>query len=300
MDIKQLEYFVEIVNSKCNLSIASKKLHISQPALSSIIRNFEAEENIRLFERYNGRLQNLTHSGEIFYKNALLILENYQTMLRDLRETSVQYKGKVKIGIPPFILSVAFSDILPAMILDHPDIEFEIVEQGAFELQKALIAKNLDFAVLLQPVEMNHKGAMNEYLLAKSELTAFMHMDTPLAQYKKIAWSQLHDQPIAIFNDSFLIHHHLMNQFNIHAIRPKISITSSCWDFLMLSVRNSNFVTILPSTVSNLFQIPNIVERPFQDPIPWKVALYQAKKSRYSRVEKYVLEMILDHFGVKR
>ncbi len=38
MDIKQLKYFVEIVKSGFNLSIASKTLHISQPALSQIIK----------------------------------------------------------------------------------------------------------------------------------------------------------------------------------------------------------------------------------------------------------------------
>lgn len=43
MDITQLKYFVCIVESDYNLSAASKKLHISQPALTQYIRKFEDE-----------------------------------------------------------------------------------------------------------------------------------------------------------------------------------------------------------------------------------------------------------------
>ncbi|MCL2852482.1 MAG: LysR family transcriptional regulator [Defluviitaleaceae bacterium] len=296
MDIKHLEYFVEIVNSKFNLSVASKKLNISQPALSAIVRNFEAEENIRLFERYNGRLQNLTPSGEIFYKNSLTLIENYQNMINELRESSVQYKGKVRIGIPPLILSVCFSDILPAMILENPDIEFEIIEQGAYELRKLLISKNLDFAVLLQPIDIS-PGITNEYLLQKSELTAFMNSGNPLCKEKKIRWNQMNGQPIAIFHDTFMIHHHLVDQFRIQGVHPKISVMSFNWDFLLLSTKNSSLITILPSPISTMLNVPNVVERHFHDPIPWRVMLHQPKKNRYSHIEKYILKRILSYFN---
>ncbi|MCL2616215.1 MAG: LysR family transcriptional regulator [Defluviitaleaceae bacterium] len=296
MDIKNLEYFVEIVNSKYNMSVASKKLNISQPALSAIIRNFEIEENILLFERYSGRLQNLTPSGEILYKNSLILIENYNNMLSDLRESSVRYKGKVRIGIPPLILSVCFSDILPTMMLNNPDIEFEIVEMGAYELRKLLVSKNLDFAVLLQPIDIS-PGITNEYQLQKSELTAFMSSNNPLAQEGKIFWSQMHGQPIAIFDNTFMIHHHLMDQFRIQGVHPKISIMSSHWDYLLFSTKSTDLVAILPSPINTMLNVPNVVERHFDDPVSWRVILHQPKKSRYSHLEKYVLKLMLDYFN---
>ena len=295
MDIRHLEYFVEVVNSKCNLSAASKELRISQPALSAVIRKFEEEEKICLFERYGGRLQNLTHSGEIFYKNAVEIIANYQNMMNDLRESSVNYKGRIKIGIPPLILSVAFSELIPRMILDNPDIKFEIIELGAFELKKMIVSQSLDFAVLLQPVDIG-PGVTHEFLLYKGELTAFMAAENPLAQNETLAWNQLNGQPMSIFNSDFMIHHHLMDKFKALNIRPKISATSANWDFLLLSTQNTNLVTVLPSSINELVNIPDIVERNFHDPIPWQIALHQPKKSRYSHVEKHVLKTITSYF----
>ena len=78
MDIKQLKNFVVIVESDFNLSETSKKIHISQPALSQMFLHFEREENIELFKRSNGRLQSLTPAGENFYYTAIELLKQYE------------------------------------------------------------------------------------------------------------------------------------------------------------------------------------------------------------------------------
>lgn len=294
MDIKHLEYFIEIVNSKCNMSTASKKLFVSQPALSSMITNFEREEGVKLFERYSGRLQNLTPSGEVFYEYAQQLVDNYYSMLHELRETSKKHKGKIKIGIPPFVLSVVFSQIIPTLILDNPDIEFTIVEQGAFDLKSLLVSKALDFAVLIAPADID-SGISDKYTIKESELSAFMAKENPLAIHDKIYWNQLGSQQLAIINDTFMSHHQIKEQLKRSNIHPKIPITSSCWDFLLLSTRNSNLITILPSLLRPLFNMPDIVERRFHEPIPWKVVLHQPKKNWYSMLEKHVLKSILEY-----
>ena len=281
---------------KYSLSAASKKLGISQPALSYMIKNFETEENILLFERYNGRLQNLTPSGEVFYRNAILVLENYQTMMDEMRETSVRYKGKIKIGIPPLILSVGLAGVISSMIIDHPDIAFDIVETAGLDLKKSLLSKNLDFAILLHPTNID-ADMVDEYPLIESELSAFMSADNPLASQEKLHWSQLDGQSLAMFDNTFMIHHQLMDRFEEEGIRPKIPIMSSCWDYLLLSTKKSGLISILPSRISSLIEMTGIVEIPFHDPIYPQVVLCQVKKNRLRPLEKYVLEMIVSYLG---
>jgi DNA-binding transcriptional LysR family regulator len=149
MDIKQLKNFVEIVESNFNISETSKKIHISQPALSKMILSFEREENIELFERSNGRLQSLTPAGENFYYNAIELLKQYEEMMEGLRDASSKMKGKIKIGIPPLVNTVFFNEIIPKLIMENPNIQFDIIETGAFKLQKSLILQEIDIAVLL-------------------------------------------------------------------------------------------------------------------------------------------------------
>ncbi|KWX72952.1 LysR family transcriptional regulator [Paenibacillus riograndensis] len=296
MDIKHLEYFIEIVNSSCNLSVAAKKLCVTQPSLSLLIKNFEDEENVNLFERYKGRLQNLTPAGERFFENAKILVKNYQNMLAELREDSFQFKGKIVIGIPPLILGIVFADILSGMLSANPDIKFEIIEAGAYELRRMLTLKELDFAILLQPTNID-PTTINEYLLQEDELTAFMSSSNPLANHEKIHWKQLNNEPLAIFNHTFMIHHKLLEQFKKENIQPQISILSASWDFLLQVTKRSKFITILPSPVHDFFNVSDIIEVPFHQPITWKVILCQPAKDRYSHVERHVKKIIIDHFA---
>ncbi|WKK92111.1 LysR family transcriptional regulator [Clostridioides difficile] len=230
MDIKQLKYFVEIVKSGFNLSIASKTLHISQPALSQIIKNFEESEDVYLFERYKGRLNGLTPAGERFYVNAEHIINEYKNMMEDLREDSVQFKGKVRIGIPPLILGIAFSDVVAQLVANNPDIEFDIVEKGAYDLNRMLILQELDYAVLLHPHKID-KSVVTEHVLQEDELTAFLNINHPLAKKDKIDWNDLNEQLLAIFNPTFMIHHKLMQKFTDENVKLKRYIMSGSWDF---------------------------------------------------------------------
>ena len=298
MDTRYLEYFVEIVNCQYNLSAAAKKLSISQPVLSARVKQFEEEEGILLFERYNGRLQKLTPGGEIFYQNALRIVAQYNTMLYELRDKARTYKGKVRIGIPPLVLSVVFFECLPKLVLENPDIEFEIVELGAHDLKSLLVSKNLDFAVLLHPIDLS-PGLTEEYPLITSELTAFLSVKNPLAQQTVLAWEQLNGQSLATFNDTFMIYHHLTDKLKAMHVHPNICLRSACWDFLLLATKNENIISILPAPIEQVIKMPDVVARPLETPIPWTIVLHRPKKSRYSRAEQHVMEVITAHFASK-
>jgi DNA-binding transcriptional LysR family regulator len=293
MDIKQLKYFLTIVDSDFNLSAASKKLHVSQPALSLMIKNFEEEENVLLFERANGRLQNLTPVGEVFYANAQAVIEQYQYMMDQLREEATKMKGKIKIGIPPVVISVIFSEVMADLILNNPDIKFEIIELGAYALRKKLLLQEMDIAILLKPTNIDH---IDEILLAENELCAYMDKNNPLANCDQLTWIQLNNQPLAIFDNTFMIHHLLINKFNQKNVKPIISLTSSSWDFLLRSTSGTDLITILPSLISEIYFDSNITKVHFKDPLSWEIVACRIKKSRYSRLEEYVFQSILEYF----
>jgi len=295
MDIKHLEYFVEIINSDFNLTIASKKLMVSQPALSQIIKSFEYVENVQLFERYKGRLRSLTPSGDAFYKNALVLIEHYRNMMNELRESSTKIKGKIRIGMPPLFLGFDFSEVISSMIANNPDIDFKIIEDGAINLSKELISKNLDLAVLIQPTGIE-SGLTNEFLLQESELTAFVSTSNPLAKQGKLHWSDLNDRDLSIFDNTYAIHHRLIERFTAENIKPQKMTFSDNWNYLLMSVKKSDSITVFPSLIKNIFLLNDIVEIPFHDPILWKIAICQTKKKQYSQVEKFVLNTVIEYF----
>ena len=295
MDISQLKYFVCIVDSDFNLSSASRKLHISQPALTQYIRKFEDEENTELFIRSSGRLVGLTVSGENFYVNAMNVVKHHDMMLKELRENASTIKGTIAIGVPPLILTVLFTRILSQFITKNPYINFVIVEEGAYELEKQMVLHEIDFAIILQPTDLKQQ-LFSEDLIHKDELTAFMSIDHPLAKQDTISWFDLKQHPLAIFKETFMIRHQLERQFESLGFRPNVAITSSSWDFLLESTRGSDFITILPSPTRNHMRMDGIVEKHFDQPISWHVVLAYPIKQHYNRIEIYVKRSIIDFF----
>jgi DNA-binding transcriptional LysR family regulator len=299
MDIYQLRYFIAIVESDFNLSMASRKHHISQPALTQAIKKFETEEKVELFTRANGRLSGLTNVGESFYNNALIVIDHHDRMLKDLRENSTVVKGKVRIGIPPLILTVMFTDFLSNLIIKNPNIRFEIIEEGAFELRRQLILQEIDFAIILQPTDLNPQVFKEEIILI-DQLTCFMSTRHTLSSKDSIQWTDLRQRKLAIFTNTFMIHHQLKRKFESLNITPDIALMSSSWDFLLESTRGSDFITILPSPVNKHISYSDIKEIPFDPPFPWKVVLVYPIKSRYSRIENYVRQSMMSYFIDKK
>lgn len=296
MDIKQMHYFIAIVETDFNMSQASKILHISQPALSQTIAVLEKNENLTLFERAHGRLQTLTPAGEVLYQYAKEIIEKYDAMIEDLQQESSQLRGHLKIGIPPVVISVVFPEILPKLISTNPEIRFEIKEAGAVELKKDLLLQELPIVVLLRPTGLD-VGTVEEVVIRRDTLSAFMSKGNPLAEKEKLEWKDLHNQPMAIFDSTYMIHHQLMNKFSSQQVKPQLYLQSASWDLLLNSTRNSNLITVLPTPVDYYYFSPDVVRKEFESPIYWEVVLCRRKQKRYSRVEDYVFNYMKDYYN---
>lgn len=295
MDIKQMHYFISIVETDFNMSQASKILHISQPALSQTIATLEKNENILLFERAHGRLQTLTPAGEVLYQHAKEIVQKYDVMIQELQEESAQLKGNIKIGIPPVVISVVFPEILPQLISTNPEIRFEIKEAGAVELKKDLILQELPIAVLLRPTGLD-TSAVEEVVIRSDTLSAFMSKDNPLAQKELLKWTDLHNQPMAIFDSTYMIHHQLLNKFGSQQVKPQLYLQSASWDLLLNSTRKTGLITVLPTPVAQYYSSNDVVRKEFETPIYWEVVLCRRKQKRYSRIENYVFNYMKDYY----
>jgi LysR family transcriptional regulator, benzoate and cis,cis-muconate-responsive activator of ben and cat genes len=83
MELRHLHYFVAVAEME-NVSRAALKLHVSQPTLSTQIRDLEDELGFMLFER-TGKSVRLTDAGFSFLKEARGVLERTDEAVRNAR-----------------------------------------------------------------------------------------------------------------------------------------------------------------------------------------------------------------------
>jgi DNA-binding transcriptional LysR family regulator len=125
MELRHLRYFTAVVEWK-GYREASRRLHIAQPSISESVSDLEDELGLKLFARTH-RNARLTREGEIFYADAVRILQQAETAILTAKRAAQGKVGRLSIG---FIGSATLS-FLPDLIEDRSQIQTGVSERKA-------------------------------------------------------------------------------------------------------------------------------------------------------------------------
>lgn len=146
MDLRQLETFIEVANSK-SFSRAAEKLFVTQPTVTNHIQNLEKGLNVLLINR-SGKNISLTEAGSLLYKYAVNIVNYCETAKFDLAE----HKGKVQGHLNIFSSSVPGKYILPeiiqSFIQEYKEVSFSLSHKDSKEVIKSILDADTDFGIV--------------------------------------------------------------------------------------------------------------------------------------------------------
>jgi len=155
MDIQNLRAFL-LVAEAGSFSLAARKLHLTQPAVSKRVAQLEEELGTPLFDRI-GRTVRTTEAGEALLPHARAIQRELQSAEQSVRDLAGEVGGHLRLAtshhiglhrLPP-VLSY-FSNTYPAV---HLDIDFMDSEQ-AYDLT---LRGEVELAVVtLSPAPVPH------------------------------------------------------------------------------------------------------------------------------------------------
>lgn len=138
---------LKILYKERNLTKASKKLYLSQPAVTRRLKMIEEEFNVKIVER-NSRGVLFTEEGEYLVKYAEQMIENLNKIKKELDAMVGRIEGTIKIGS-----SNRFSlNTLPYILYEYkkiyPAVKFEVVTGSSNEMYKLLCDKKIDAAFI--------------------------------------------------------------------------------------------------------------------------------------------------------
>ncbi|MCI8466223.1 MAG: LysR family transcriptional regulator [Lachnospiraceae bacterium] len=149
MDLKQLTYFVTVINEG-TISAAAKKLHMTQPPLSTQLKLLEEEAGCLLFER-GPRAIRLTDAGKMMYERASTLLHMSSLLKEELLEYRRGSHGTLRLGVVSSISSTLFCQWSADFHRQHPDIRFELSEADTYQLLEKLRDGLIELAVVRTP-----------------------------------------------------------------------------------------------------------------------------------------------------
>ncbi|MET9418478.1 LysR family transcriptional regulator [Streptomyces klenkii] len=158
MELRQLRYFVCVVEEG-GFTRAAARLHLSQPGLSAQIRQLEKELGQPLLDRSN-RSVTPTEVGRAVLSYARAALAAADAVQQTVDAYTGLLRGRVTLGLVSGATGHAFD--IAALLADfrdaYPAVEVTLTEDSTERMQAALLAGELDIAILGQATEAPPPG----------------------------------------------------------------------------------------------------------------------------------------------
>ncbi len=150
IDPRSLELFYWVVQLG-GFRRAAEKMATTQPAVSARIAGLEAAVGARLLERGQRRRLSLTPQGMLLlgYAERLLAL---QAEMQAAFAGPAGVQGIVRLGVAETIVHTWFSLLVRRLHEAYPSLQLDIVVDISVNLRAALLAGEIDVALLLGPV----------------------------------------------------------------------------------------------------------------------------------------------------
>ncbi|SFI34707.1 DNA-binding transcriptional regulator, LysR family [Selenomonas ruminantium] len=181
-------------------SAAAKHLYVSQPSLSQCIKKIETELGEHLFDRSQTPLQ-LTPAGEVYVDKARRIQRLKQEIIKETADLSELRTGHLCIGSSRTRSSCYLTQPIIDFHRSYPGIHLQVCEHSLQELKEDVLAGNVDFALLYEPLPDASFAAIP---LLKERTLLAVPMDHPLAKkygskqvlpYPTLSFARLHKEP---------------------------------------------------------------------------------------------------------
>lgn len=234
MNFQQLENFLTI----CQLgsfTAASKKLFVSQPALSQQISRLEAELGMPVFTRSSTSLE-LTSAGERLRSSCEIILGEYHSMITDINQRKDSNEQYLTVAATKTRSLLPMTYLLPRFSSAFPQIHTKIFEVNSYQVEEALISGKADLGFCQPPDYMPIK---TETVYEDEVLVAVPH-DHPLnstphphnGRYPVLFAEDLDHQTFIQGPPESFTQRHVSLYFTEHHIHPTITTQSYATEYL--------------------------------------------------------------------
>ncbi len=251
MDIKQLTYFIAIVEEG-NITSAANKLHMAQPPLSNQLKLLEDELGTKLLER-GARKVKLTDAGKILYKRAKHILEITNSTAKEIEEFRKGIQGTLKLGT----ISSSGTVLLSRRIIDfnkkYPNIKFEIHEGNTYELIEMINSGIIEVGIVRTP--FNSKNFECLYLEQEPMVAVMSENYKFINKSDEIVLNDLNGEPLIIYRRFEKI---LLSEFEGLGFEPNIFCINDDARTTILWARAGLGIGIVPKSAVNFEFVNNI------------------------------------------
>jgi LysR family hydrogen peroxide-inducible transcriptional activator len=242
MELHQLRYFLAVARTK-NFSRAAEQCYVAQPSLSQQIMKLEDELGEKLFERTKREVA-LTSAGELLQAHAERVLQEVDLACECVREMRGLVRGRVTLGVLPTVAPYFLPQRLRAFAAKFPAVDVVVHEDTTAQLAAALLAKEIDLALVSLPVD--RPGVVAEELFDEKLLVA-LPAGHALAKKRRLVLDDLEREAFILMKEGHCLAGQALQFCRLNGFAPRVSFRSAQIETVLAFVAKGWGVSVVPA-----------------------------------------------------
>lgn len=261
--LKQLEAFIA-VSRQGSFSAAAQAIHVSQPALTSLIQNLEGQLGTKLFER-SSRGATLTTIGRALRPSVENILTGLSETITSLMQSTSPKGGTVSVACIPSAAALVMPALIAKFQRVHTQVKVVLLDamvenRGILDMLRAGV---IDFGV----ASPNASDELQFKHLFEDELVALVPENHALASRGRIAWADLIGEQLIGMSQNSYVRQLTDNAFASLGISKHPCATVSLITTAVGMSKHGFGVSVLPDSAASVCNLDGIAVLRLQAPV---------------------------------
>lgn len=267
--LRQLRYFA-VLGEELNYRRAAARLFITQPALSTAIKQLEQAFGVLLLNR-NTREVALTDLGAAWLPQVQQALSGVDAVVENLVTLSGTRQGRLRFG---YLIGTG-ADLLFRIVRRfedaYPDVSVEPIEFDFADPTAGLADGSTEVALIRPPVDLPEHRML---ILDSDSWVACLPRDHRLAGRRELEIGELLDDPIVCAPLTAGLWRDYWMAMDVRGHRPPtIAAVAATYEAETTAIARGLGISFTTASVSRFYDRPGIVYVPIADRPPSHVAL---------------------------
>ena len=145
LTLRQLRAFVALADAH-SFTAAAARLHITQSALSGLVRELESEVGSRLFDRTT-RSVDINAAGRELLPVAERVLRELESGVQAVRELKLNHRGSITIAATPWLAASFLPAVCAQLQQRFPALRLQLQDRLAADNLQSVRAREADLAI---------------------------------------------------------------------------------------------------------------------------------------------------------
>ena len=164
---------IETILQEGSITAASKKLYVTQPALSQTIKQVERDLGSPIFQRGETPIR-LTYEGELYLRAARQMQDIDRSLRARVADARAEFHGEFSLGISNQRGLQLLPRVMPEFMRLYPKVKVNLIEFGSDQLERLTLSGQCDVAFL---TTTGRRDGL-EYTLIENEKLALLAAST--------------------------------------------------------------------------------------------------------------------------